>query len=192
MTLHSISLVYPVEPSHTEKYIAKRFLDLFGETISCNECKSHFKAIYSIYRTIHPEFLDSRQDFALFVFRAHNTVNMRLDKPIPSTVSECLSALKAATVHTSLPKFRTSYLSYLTRNWSRSVSGEGMITKTQVKEMIKINDEYWTPRDIPIPVLSEADVMTPIERGGLRVTARGVAVRMAVGFIGGKLKLRRN
>jgi len=189
MTLHSISLIYPEEPSYTEKYIAKRFLDLFGETISCNECKSHFKAIYALYMAMHPEFLNSRQDFALFVFRAHNTVNMRLDKPVPSTISECLLTLKAATAHTSFSQFRTSYLSYLMRNWGRGISGEAFITKNQVKEMIKINNEYWTPRDIPIPSLTEADVTTPIERTGMRVNTNGIAVLSNVGFKGGKLKL---
>ena len=87
MTLHSISLIYPEQPTYTEKNIAARFLDLFGETISCNECKVHFKQIYALYKTLHPDFLNSRQHFALFIFRAHNTVNLRLDKPRPITVS---------------------------------------------------------------------------------------------------------
>jgi hypothetical protein len=189
MTLHSISLIYPEEPTHTEKYIASRFLDLFGETITCNECKTHFKTMYAIYKAIHPEFLESRRDFALFVFRAHNTVNMRLDKPRPTTVSDCLQTLKAATVNTSLATFRTSYLSYLLRNWNRQVSGEGLITKSQVKEMIKINNEYWSPREIPIPVLEEGDVMTPIQQAATRVSIRGTVVSTAVGFKGGRLKL---
>lgn len=189
MTLHSVSLIYPEEPTHAEKYIASRFLDLFGETISCNECKTHFKNMYAIYKSIHPEFLESRRDFALFVFRAHNTVNMRLDKPRPSTISECLQTLKAATVNTSLATFRTSYLSYLLRNWNRHVSGEGLITKSQVKEMIKINNEYWSPREIPIPVLEEGDVMTPIQQAATRVSIRGTVVSTAVGFKGGRLKL---
>jgi hypothetical protein len=189
MTLHSISLIYPQEPTDMEKYIAKRFLDLFGETISCNECKSHFKHMYSIYKSTHPEFLNSRQDFALFIFRAHNTVNGRLDKPRPATVSECLLTLKTATAQTSLAAFRTSYLLYLSRNWGRNISGEGMIIRGQVKELIKINNEYWSPREIPIPELEEDDVMTPIQPGNLRVTTRGVAIPSTAGFKGGKLKL---
>lgn len=188
MTLHSVSLIYPEQPTAMEKYIASRFLDLFGETISCNECKSHFKHMYSIYKSIHPEFLNSRQDFALFIFRAHNTVNKRLDKPTPKTVSECLSTLKIATAQTSLAEFRQSYLSYLMRIWGRNVSGEGLITRGHVVEMNKINNEYWSPREIPIPDLVEGDVMTPIQTSTLRVS-RGVAVSTAIGFRGGKLML---
>jgi hypothetical protein len=189
MTLHSVSLIYPEQPSYAEKQIASRFLDLFGETISCNECKVHFKQIYALYKSLHPDFLDSRQNFALFIFRAHNTVNLRLDKPRPTTVSECLKTLKAATTHTSLPAFRSSYLSYLLRNWGRDISGQGMMVKSQVKEMIKINNEYWSPRDIPIPALKEDDVISPIQNSNLRVSSNGVAVSISVGFKGGKLKL---
>ena len=189
MTLHSVSLIYPENPSYEEKQITARFLDLFGETITCNECKIHFKNIYSIYKAIYPNFLDSRQNFALFIFRAHNTVNMRLDKPRPSTVSECLRTLKLATTHTSLSAFRSSYLSYLLRIWGRDISGQGMITKGQVKELININNQYWSPRDIPIPELEEDDVITPIHNSGLRVAPSGVAISSNVGFKGGKLRL---
>jgi len=191
MTLHSISLIYPEQPTDMERYIASRFLDLFGETISCNECKLHFKTMYSLYKTIHPEYLNSRQDFALFIFRAHNTVNIRLDKPTPRTVSECLATLKTATQQTSLATFRTSYLAYLTRNWGRDISGEGMISKGQVKEMVKINNEYWSPRDIPIPDLIEGDVMSPIQSSNLRVTTHGIAISSIIGFKGGKLMLKK-
>jgi hypothetical protein len=192
MTLHSISLIYPEKPSYSEKQIAARFLDLFGETITCNECKIHFKNIYSIYKATYPNFLDSRQNFALFIFRAHNTVNIRLDKPRPTTVSECLGTLKLLTTHTSLSAFRSSYLSYLLRIWGRDISGQGMITKGQVKEMININNQYWSPREIPIPELEEDDVLTPIQNSALRVAPSGIAISSSVGFKGGRLQLGKN
>ena len=189
MTLHSISLIYPEIPSQTDKYIASRYLDLFADTISCIQCKSHFKHIYAFYKSLHPEFLNSRQDFALFIFRAHNTVNLKLDKPRPATVSECLKTLKIATSHTSLAEFRNSYLSYLLRNWSRDVSGDGMMIKAQLKEMIKINNEYWSTKDIQIPNLKEADVLTPIQKPTARLASHNVVISTVVGFRGGKLKL---
>jgi len=189
MTLHSISLIYPENPSYFDKHIASRFLDLFGETITCIECKSHFRTIYNLYKSSNPEFLNSRRDFALFVFRAHNTVNLRLDKPRPTSVSDCLQTLKAATAQTSFASFRESYLSYLMRIWGRDTSGQGLMTKKQVTEMIKINNEYWSPREIPIPDLEEGDVTRLIQLGNSRVNSRGVAVSTAVGFKGGKLKL---
>uniref|UniRef100_A0A6C0B166 thiol oxidase n=1 Tax=viral metagenome TaxID=1070528 RepID=A0A6C0B166_9ZZZZ len=189
MTLHSVSLIYPENPSQYDKQIATRFLDLFGETISCIQCKSHFRNIFNIYKSSNPEFLNSRQDFALFGFRAHNTVNLRLDKPRPSSVSECLRTLKAATAQTSFASFRQAYLSYLLKNWGHDISGQGLVTKEQVKDMIKINNEYWSPREIPIPDLKEGDIITPIELSKSRVNSRGTVVSNFVGFKGGKLML---
>jgi len=191
MTLHSVSLIYPEQPTQAEKMIASRFLDLFADTISCNACKLHFKSILTIYKHLHPDFLNSRQNFAIFVFRAHNTVNKRLDKPIPSTVAACLATLKQATSQTSLAQFRTAYISYLYRNWRREFTGEGMMIVANVKELDKINNEYWSPREIPIPDLVEADVVSPIEKTNSRISPSGNLSSTKVGFIGGKLKLTR-
>ena len=192
MTLHSVSLIYPEEPSPAEKQIATRFLDLFAETISCIQCKLHFKTMRTFYMASNPDYLNSRQKFALFVFRAHNSVNKRLDKPIPSTVAECLQTIRNATSQTSLAQFRNSYLSYLARNWGRDFTGESLIIRSSVNEMIKINNQYWSPRDRGIPDLEEADVTTPIERSDMRISTSGKLVYTSVGFKGGRLKLGRS
>jgi hypothetical protein len=189
MTLHSVSLIYPETPTSAEKAIAARFLELFENTISCIYCKVHFIQMKSIYKSVNPDYLDSRQKFALFIFRAHNTVNKRLDKPLQRTVNDCLSALRQTTAQTSLGQFRTAYLSYLMRNWGRDMSGEGLMLKQNVKEMVKINNEYWSPRDIPIPYLEEDDVLLFIERTDLRIAPSGVVSNISVGFKGGKLRL---
>ena len=189
MTLHSISALYPNEPSQDDKKTLKEFLDLFAETITCFQCKSHFGTIINIHKSSNPDFLDSRQKFALFVFRAHNTVNLRLDKPRPSSMSECLRTLKLATAQTSFASFRISYLSYLLRNWQREGSGQAMILMGQVKEMIEINNHYWSPRETSIPELEEGDVTTPITLNNARLNSRGVPVSTRIGFIGGRLKL---
>jgi len=191
MTLHSVSLIYPENPSDLEKGIATRFLNLFAETISCNSCKNHFKSILLIYRNMYPGFLNSRQEFAIFVFRAHNTVNRRLDKPRPSTVADCLQTLREATSHTSLAEFRTAYINYLTKNWTRELSGDNMMAMASVREMEKINNEYWTPREIPIPELNEEDVTTSIEKSDTRLTFSGNLSSVKVGFAGGRLRLTR-
>lgn len=192
MTLHSVSLIYPEEPSPADRFIATRFLDLFAETISCNQCKMHFKSMRTLYAASRPDYLNSRQNFALFVFRAHNTVNRRLDKPIPSTVAECLQTIRNATSQTSLAQFRTSYMSYLTRNWGREFTGESLIVRASVKEMIRINSEYWSPRDNGIPDLAEDDVVMPIERLNVRINSSGTILSTSVGFKGGRLKLGRS
>jgi hypothetical protein len=193
MTLHSASFIYPDNPTPAEKAIATRFLDLFAETISCNACKIHFKSMRAIYTTMYPGYLNSKTDFAYFVFRAHNTVNKRVDKPRYPTVSACLDAVRSATVNTSLSQFRQSYMAYLVRNWGRDTSGEGRMIKSQVTELIKINNEYWSLRETGIPNLPEADVLSPIEKEATRVSFRptgATAVSTNIGFRLGKLRLR--
>jgi hypothetical protein len=192
LTLHSVSLIYPVNPNVGDRALASQFLELFGDTISCNQCKQHFLTMKTFYSNSHPDFLDSRQNFALFVFRAHNTVNLRIDKPRPATVAECLDTLRNATSQVSLAQFRQSYLSYLNQNWGREITGDGFILRGKVKDMIRINNEFWSPREIPIPELEEADVLTPIEKMGFRLAPSGLVSSILVGFKGGKLKLKRN
>lgn len=138
---------------------------------------------------MYPGFLNSRQEFAIFVFRAHNTVNKRLDKPIPSTVALCLQTLREATSQTSFAQFRTAYINYLTQNWKRDFSGDNMIAMSKVREMERINNEYWTPREIPIPDLIEDDVTTSIEKSDTRMTFSGNLSSVKVGFAGGRLRL---
>lgn len=83
-------------------------------------------------------------------------------------------------------------MSYLTRNWSRDFTGDSAIARASVKELIRINNEYWSPRENGIPDLVEADVTTPIESNNMRVNFSGKAISSVVGFKGGKLKLGRN
>ena len=64
-----------------------------------------------------------------------------------------------------------------------------MILMGQVKEMIEINNQYWSPRETSIPELEEGDVTTPIALNNARLNSRGVPVSTRIGFIGGRLKL---
>jgi hypothetical protein len=147
MTLHSISAIYPENPTAADKAILEEFVSCFRETISCPYCKSHFSNMLNKYRSAHPEWLSNRQSFFLFVCRAHNTVNRRLDKPIYKTVDECIETLKNATKITTTVEFRRAYLDYLVRNWSRQTDSEGFMMMGFVRKMIKINDEYFNLRD---------------------------------------------
>lgn len=106
------------------------------------------------YRQIHPEWTSSRYDFFLFVCRAHNTVNRRLDKPIFPTLESCIERLQENTKVTSAATYRTAYLNYLITNWQREMSSEGFINADIAKKMKKINDEYFTPRDTNFANLS--------------------------------------
>lgn len=148
MTLHSISAIYPEQPSQADKLIIDEFISCFRETISCPYCKSHFTSMLNKYKSTHPDWNYSRSNLFLFISRAHNTVNRRLDKPIYKTIDECILTLKNATKNTSTIQFRKAYLDYLTKNWTRQSDAEGFIMMGFVRKMIKINDEYFNVRDV--------------------------------------------
>jgi hypothetical protein len=146
----------------------------------------------AMYQLARPDYLDSRNNFALFVFRAHNTVNSRLDKPRQSTVAECLQSLKQISTQTSMLTYRTAYMNYLINNWNRETGGEAMITRKAVREMQKIIEDYFNPRDTGIiPEITEADVITPIENKQVRFISPSALANVNVGFKGGKLKLKK-
>jgi len=163
ITLHSISANYPEVASNEDRSIVKRFLELFTETISCPSCKGHFSNMYKSYTMQNPNWADSRNNLVLFTLRAHNTVNKRLDKPRPSTVFECLATLREITKTKKASDYRNSYLVYLGNNWVREGGGEGMIQVGHVREMRKINEQYWNPRETNFSIsVPEADILTPI------------------------------
>ena len=184
MTLHSISVIYPETPTQTEQVIAKQFIELFRDTITCQYCKSHFSKMLLNYSNSHPDMYSSRQNLFLFISRAHNTVNARLDKPRPKTVAECLETIRMNTKIVSPAMFRTNYINYLANNWGKEFTGEGAILRKSAIQMKQINDEYWTPREVDINEiqLEEADVITPIEK----VDAKFVAPSTYKGPIGFK------
>lgn len=173
LTLHSISVAYPESPTSADREILNVFMSKFAECITCPSCKSHFTGMFAKYRQIHPEWANSRYDLFLAVCRMHNTVNRRLDKPLQKTVSECLTALKLATRDTPCPAFRQRYINHVIRNWAAFQSGEGMIMVSAAKEMGKINDQYWNPRNVEFGSLEfpEANVLefVPEDRERLRV-----------------------
>jgi hypothetical protein len=169
---------------------------MFGESITCHICKTHFLRILQTYRTIHPEYLNSKQDFFLFTVRAHNTVNKRLDKPTVKTVAEALTTLQQATSQTSPAEYRRTYIDYLKRIWGSDTSAVGLFARQKVREIEKINTEYWSQRETSyVQFFYEGDVLEYISEGGTQKTPTGFANLIGpqprVGFVGGRLKLRR-
>lgn len=148
MTLHSASMIYPENPSTAERVLIEKFIDLFGDSISCYHCKSHFLSSRSSYVQSYPGYLNSKKDFMLFVFRIHNAVNKRLDKPILQSVADCITVLKNANSYSSLESMRNAYLSYLQSNWGKEYTAEGLGIRRKVQELIRINNEYLNPREI--------------------------------------------
>ena len=164
MTLHSISINYPENPDTNEKLICSKFIEFFGDCITCHICKTHFIKLYQIYKTRHPEYLNSRYDLFLFIVRLHNTVNKKLDKPIIKSVNEALQTLKQATTQTNPSTFRKKYLDYLKRIWNTDTSSSGLFAKHKIIEMEKINNEYWNLRENTYDIkLDEANVLEFIE-----------------------------
>jgi hypothetical protein len=165
MTLHSISCLYPENPSEEDKKILTTYLNAFEQSISCPTCQHHFKSMMNVYKRSYPNWLNSRYDFFLFVCRAHNTVNRRIDKPILQTASECLKLFQSNVKITSPFQYRQAYLTYLTNNWSREHSGEALMRMAYVREMKKINDHYWNVREIDVNTvvfLADTDVTQSI------------------------------
>jgi hypothetical protein len=164
MTLHSISVAYPDSPSESDKLILNSFMDSFGLTITCAICRQHFGTMFSKYKKSVPTWANSKQDIFLAICRLHNTVNKRLDKPIPKTVAECIAALKLATTYTSQTEFRNKYIEYLQKDWTKF--GRGMsyqfVAFNAIKNMQKINETYWNLREVSYSNvnLTEADVVT--------------------------------
>ena len=164
MTLHSISVAYPDNPSESDKAILSSFMDSFKETITCVNCRQHFGSMFAGYKQSVPSWANSKQDLFIAICRLHNTVNKRIDKPIPKTVAECINSLKIATTYTSQSEFRNKYIEYLQRDWS--IFGKGLtyqfIAFNAIKNMKKINETYWNAREVSYSNLNlvEADVLS--------------------------------
>lgn len=201
MTLHSISMLYPDNPSHADKEILKRFMNAFRETLTCIHCYNHFKIIFQNYTSSHPDWADSRFNLFLFIARAHNTVNNRLNKPKPATVQACIDAFRSNTIVTSAFVYRAKYIEYLSRNWSREMSGEGMMKVGQVREMQRINNDYWNRKveDSTTSFQMGANVVDSIdETPALRHIMRPNGTlgeisskQVSIGLKGGRFQLRR-
>jgi hypothetical protein len=89
-------------------------------------------------------------------------VNKRLDKPIIQSIRDSIDALIEATKITNATTYRSHYLVYLQRNWA-GIDAEGFMMSHSVREMIKINNEYWNPRETNFAItIPETDVLQPI------------------------------
>ena len=197
MTLHSVATIYPEQPNQQERDLMHAWLDMFRDTITCPTCQSHFSAMLATYRQTFPNMLASRQNFAMFSFRAHNAVNRRLHKPIHGDVESCMTLMKNNVKNRSARDYRVSYLNHITRHWRvyRDITGIAALRK--IGEMNKIEIEYFARRDnnfeatlvsevvvLPQEVMdrnsqqeapSRPVIRPPIQ--GFRLTAGGIRIR---------------
>lgn len=164
MTLHSISVAYPDEPTEAERKLLDEFMNAFSSTITCIHCRQHFGSMFTSYKRSIPTWADSKRDLFLAICRMHNTVNKKLDKPTPKTVGECISTLKNATSYTSQSDFRQRYIEYLFKDWNKYGKGTSyqLVAFNSINIMQKINNDYWSLKEVPYSGLNiaEADVLT--------------------------------
>jgi len=161
------------------------WLDMFRDTITCPSCRGHFTEMLAAYRTRFPGMMQSRQEFALFSFRAHNAVNRRLHKPIYDTVDACLGTLKANLKTRTARDYRVSYVNHITRHWRTFQDVTGISALKKIVEMRKIEDEYIAPRDTSFNVPVYPDIVV-LPLGVLeKVESSSVSGRPAVRFAPG-------
>lgn len=193
MTLHSVAALYPETPTFAEKQLMVTWLNMFRDTITCPHCQGHFAEMLASYRQKFPSMLESRQEFLAFTFRAHNVVNRRLHKPLYSTVAECMTVLQSNLVHRTTRDYRIAYLTHIRKYWSSLRDVTGIVAVKKVVEMMKIEKDYFEPRDtnlgdveleetivvLPYGVIDKAPDMTsmnPYLRERMRSRAPSVAL----------------
>lgn len=202
MTLHSTAFAYPENPTGSEKELMYTWLDMFRDTITCPSCKGHFTTMLANYRAQFPSMLQSRQDFVIFTFRAHNAVNKRLNKPVYPSVVECVTTLRNNVKSRSARDYRISYINHITRYWRSYQDVTGIVALKKIREMKRIEDEYVSVRDTnftteirpDIVVLPQSAVEGNVEvqpsrqmffggptgraTAGFQITSRGFRLRM--------------
>lgn len=200
MTLHSVATSYSETPTATEKTLMNSWLDMFADTITCPHCQQHFKEMLANYRATFPNMLASRQTFSIFTFRAHNAVNRRLNKPIYSTLEECLETLRNNTKSRTAADYRVAYTNHITRYWRTLQDITGIVAMKKITEMKKIEVEYIAPRDTkfqialqPEAVVLPREVLEPNAEKRVAPRVPNLRAPVNVGFrIGvGGLQLRR-
>lgn len=193
MTLHSVSHNYPDSPSSAEKQLIGQWVELFRDTITCPSCQGHFTDLLATYKTIYPYYLDSRTEFILFAYRAHNTVNRRLDKPVYYTVDECEDTYSKNIISRSAREYRIAYISHIQRHWATMRDMNGIAKLRKVGEMSRIEREYWSSRESNITGLTGLST-SPIPE---KLTAPSQQLSFGrpptggISFIGGRLRFRR-
>ena len=200
MTLHSVSTSYSEAPTPTERQLVTTWLDLFRDTITRPYCRDHFTTMLNNYRARFPGFLSSRQDFAMFAFRAHNAVNARLHKPVYGTLTECMDVLRNNIKNRSAADYRVAYLNHIARYWTTIQDISGIVALKKVQEMRKIEAEYFSQRDTKFNIVLKEDSVT-VPRNWLETVSEApVASPMPIlstsnaraGFriVGGRMRLR--
>lgn len=184
---------YPESPSASEKALVSQCIELFRDTITCPTCEGHFTELLISYKSIYPYYLDSRTEFILFSYRAHNTVNRRLDKPIYHRVEECEEVYTKNITSRPAAEYRVAYLNHIQRYWASMRDMTGIAKLRKVLEMRNIEIQYWAPRETPPGNLTNISVSPIPEKlaSPSQSLQFGRPPSAAVSFTGGRLRFRR-
>ena len=159
MTLHSTAFAYPEQPSQSERDLMYSWLDMFRDTITCSTCKGHFTSMLASYRSQFPNMLSNRHEFVIFTFRAHNAVNKRINKPVYSSVEECVATLRNNVTGKTAREYRTVYLAHITRHWRVMQDISGIVALKKIQEMRRIEAEYVSSRDTNFTPTIRSDIV---------------------------------
>jgi hypothetical protein len=142
--------------------------------------------------------LRSREEFLLFTFRVHNSVNRRLNKPVHSTVTACFEQLRANVKNRSAREYRLAYINHIRRFWRTMQDSSGITSMKKIMEMSKIENEYILRHDNNFEtIIPEGVVVFPSQAFTESTEEAPVVVRMdtrdapRMGFIGGRFQVRR-
>jgi hypothetical protein len=80
--LHAVSFAYPEEPTLEHKTAAFNLFDSLKFLLPCGECCSHYCTVFD--KTALQQALESRDKFSRWLVEFHNSVNLRLKKPVVS------------------------------------------------------------------------------------------------------------
>lgn len=166
------------------------WLNMFRDTITCVHCRGHFTDLLAKYRSLFPNMLYSRQEFALFSFRAHNAVNARLLKPIYGSVDDCLATLRKTTEARSARDYRVSYLTHIMRNWRAYQDITGIAAVKKILEMQRIEASYIASRDTNFNVTLRPDVVVLPSTAFTQTTEQQVGPRLNPRFMDGGGRFR--
>jgi len=79
LTIHTVALAYPKEPSYSDKKSAKEFFESLQFLLPCPVCREHLKD-HLRKKPLTPH-LDRRDDLFKWTVDLHNEVNKSLNKP---------------------------------------------------------------------------------------------------------------
>jgi hypothetical protein len=190
-TLHSVSALYPDNPSALEQEMFARWLVSFTQTILCPSCMKHFSDTIAAYTYTNPTWKSSRRGVVEFVVRAHNSVNARNRRKV-YTFAESIAELETFLPSAVASARRQEYLAYIRNDWMKNMTMEGISTAPKIRELNMIEENYWSKRTFEWYELSAfSDInVSPISNVSSSLTNAGGTLipRLSMPQMGFKLK----